>query len=58
MIAFAAYLIVGGLHELSEAGGGEALEIAGPLAALAFAGICGWLYVRGSRAPQVARQHA
>ncbi len=58
VIAFAAYLIVGGLHELAEAGGGDALEIAGPLAALTFAGVCGWLYVRGSRAPQVARQHA
>jgi high-affinity iron transporter len=51
VIAFAAYLIVGGLHELAEAGGGDALEIAGPLAALAFAGVCGWLYVRGPRAP-------
>jgi len=58
VIAFAAYLIVGGLHELAEAGGGDALEIAGPLAALLFASVCGWLYVRGSRAPQVARQHA
>lgn len=51
VIAFAAYLIVGGLHELGEAGGGEALELAGPLAALAFAGVGGWLYLRGSRAP-------
>lgn len=51
VIAFAAYLIVGGLHELGEASGGEALEIAGPLAALVFAGTCGWLYLRGSRAP-------
>ncbi len=58
VIAFAAYLIVGGLHELAEAGGGEALELAGPLLALLFAGVCGWLYVRGSRAPAPARQGA
>jgi high-affinity iron transporter len=52
VIAFAAYLVVGGLHELGEAGGGEVLEVAGPVAAVLFAGIVGWLYVRGSRAPQ------
>lgn len=51
VIAFAAYLIVGGVHELAEASGGEALDVIGPLAALGFAGVCGWLYVRGSRAP-------
>jgi high-affinity iron transporter len=51
VIAFAAYLLIGALHEFGEAGAGEAFEIAGPLAALAFAGVCGWLYVRGSRAP-------
>jgi high-affinity iron transporter len=49
VIAFAAYLVVGGLHEFGEAGGGEALEVAGPLAAVVFALVCGWLYVRGSR---------
>jgi len=54
VIAFAAYLLVGALHELGEAGGGEPLEIAGPIAALVFAGVCGWLYVRGSRAPAAA----
>jgi len=58
VIAFAAYLIVGGLHELAEAGGGEALELAGPLAALAFAGACGWLFVRGARMPAPQRQAA
>jgi len=51
VIAFAAYLIVGGVHELAEAGGGEALDVLGPLGALVFAGTCGWLYVRGTRAP-------
>ena len=49
VIGFAAYLLVGGLHELGEAGGGEALEVAGPIAAVVFAVTCGWLYVRGSR---------
>jgi high-affinity iron transporter len=33
VIAFAAYLIMGGLHEFGEAGGGEAFEIAGPILA-------------------------
>ena len=49
VIAFAAYLLVGALHEFAEAGAGQALEVAGPLAAIVFAGVCGWLYVRGSR---------
>jgi high-affinity iron transporter len=48
VIAFAAYLIVGGLHELGEAGGGEAAEVGGPILGVAFALACGWLYVRGS----------
>jgi high-affinity iron transporter len=50
VIAFAAYLLVGGLHEFGEAGGGEALEVAGPIAAAVFALSCGWFYVRGARA--------
>src|SRR3954470_3350916 len=33
VIAFAAYLIIGGLHEFGEAGGGELLETAGPIVA-------------------------
>jgi high-affinity iron transporter len=33
VIGFAAYLILGGLHEFGEAGGGEAFEIAAPIAA-------------------------
>ena len=33
VIGFAAYLIMGGLHELGEAGGGEFLEAIGPIAA-------------------------
>jgi high-affinity iron transporter len=49
VIAFAAYLLVGALHEFGEAGGGEALEVAGPIVALVFALVCGWLYVRQPR---------
>jgi high-affinity iron transporter len=49
VIAFAAYLFVGGLHELGEAGGGELLEAAGPVVGVLFALVCGWLYVRGAR---------
>jgi high-affinity iron transporter len=48
VIALGAYLLYGGLHELGEAGGGEALEIAGAVAALLFAGGFGWLYLRGT----------
>ena len=33
VIAFAAYLIMGGLHEFGEAGGGEFFEMAGPILA-------------------------
>lgn len=33
VIAFAAYLIMGGLHEFGEAGAGDAFEIAGPIVA-------------------------
>jgi high-affinity iron transporter len=33
VIGFAAYLIMGGLHELGEAGGGELLEASGPIMA-------------------------
>jgi high-affinity iron transporter len=33
VIGFAAYLIIGGLHEFGEAGGGEGFEVAGPILA-------------------------
>ena len=49
VIAFAAYLIAGGVGEFGEALGAEAFEVAGPASALVFAVVCGWLYVRGSR---------
>ena len=47
VIAFAAYLLAGGLHELGEAGGGEAAEVAGPILGILFALACGWMYVGG-----------
>jgi high-affinity iron transporter len=55
VVAFAAYLVAGGLHEFGEAGGGEAFEVAGPVVAVMFALVCGGLYVRGSRPPAAAR---
>ena len=48
VIGLGAYLLHGGLHELGEAGGGEALEVAAPVAALLFAVGFGWMYVRGT----------
>jgi high-affinity iron transporter len=50
VIALGAYLLYGGLHELGEAGGGEALEVAGPVLAVLFAAGFGWLYLRDARA--------
>jgi high-affinity iron transporter len=48
VIALGAYLLFAGLHELAEAGAGEALEVIGPVAAGLFAGGFGWLYLRGT----------
>jgi high-affinity iron transporter len=48
VIAFAAYLVFGGVHEFGEAAGSEALEIAAPLAALLYGGGFAWLYLRDS----------
>jgi high-affinity iron transporter len=56
VIVFAAYLLYGALHELGEAGGGEALEVAGPIAAIAFAIGVGILYTRPTRRPRRAEQ--
>jgi high-affinity iron transporter len=36
VIGFAAYLIVGGMHEFAEAGGGEALDVIGPIAGIGY----------------------
>src|SRR4051794_25943148 len=46
VIGFAAYLIAGGFHELGEAGGGEALEMAGPVPAGLFGPRPGTVYPR------------
>jgi high-affinity iron transporter len=48
VIAFAAYLIFGGVHEFGEATGSELLEMAAPLAALLYGGGFAWLYLRDS----------
>ncbi|MFL5907421.1 MAG: FTR1 family protein [Solirubrobacterales bacterium] len=48
VIAFAAYLIFGGIHELAEASGSELLEMAAPLGALLYGGGFAWLYLRDS----------
>jgi high-affinity iron transporter len=49
VIAFAAYLIYGGIHELGEAAGSEPLEMAGPFAALLYGAGFALLYLRDSR---------
>jgi high-affinity iron transporter len=48
VIAFAAYLIYGGVHEFGEATGSELLEMAAPIAAVLYGGGFAWLYLRDS----------
>jgi high-affinity iron transporter len=48
VIAFAAYLILAGLHEFAEASGSELLEVAAPLAALLYGCSLAWIYLRES----------
>src|SRR3954452_9513999 len=53
VIGFAAYLIAGGLHELGEAGGGEAPELAGPIVAVLYGIGLATFYLRSNPpAPQ------
>src|SRR4051794_35151147 len=53
VIGFAAYLIAGGFHELGEAGGGEALEMAGPIVAVLYGIGLATFYLRSNPpAPQ------
>lgn len=52
VIGFAAWLIAGGLHELGEAAESEALEGAGPIAAIVYAIGFTVMYLRGIRAPK------
>jgi high-affinity iron transporter len=55
IIAFAAFLIYSGIHELGEVAGSEALELAGPLAALLYGAGLATLYVRDARRPVASR---
>src|SRR3954453_3986490 len=48
VIGFAAYLIAGGFHELGEAGGGEAVELAGPILALLYGVGIATFYLRST----------
>src|SRR4051794_4377627 len=53
VIAFAAYLIAGGMHELAEAGSGEALNVVGPVLALLYGIGLATFYLRSNPpAPQ------
>ena len=55
VIAFAAYLLYSGVHELGELVENEALELAAPLAALAYGAGFAVLYVRDARRPRPAQ---
>ena len=57
VIAFAAYLLVGSLHEFGEASRSEALELGGPVLAAVFAVVFGWLYFRSARPAPGARRN-
>jgi high-affinity iron transporter len=46
VIAFAAYLIYGGLHELGEATESEALEVIAPVAGVLYGCSLAWVYLR------------
>src|SRR5436190_2435704 len=52
VIAFAAFLIFGGIHEFGEVTGSETLEVAAILAALAYGGGFAALYLRDARRPR------
>lgn len=52
VIAFAAYLLYSGVHELGELAESEALELAAPLTALAYGAGFAALYFRDSRRPR------
>src|ERR671937_483595 len=55
IIAFAAFLIFSGVHELGEVTGSGSLELAGPLAALLYGAGFATLYVRDARRPAASR---
>jgi high-affinity iron transporter len=56
VIGLAAYLLFNGIHDLGEAGAGEALELAAPLAAVLYGGGFAWLFLRGLREPAAKRE--
>lgn len=58
VIAFAAWLILRGLHELGEAAGSEVLEAAGPIAAVLYAAGFTFIYLRGLHGPREQRPSA
>ncbi len=51
VIVFAAWLIYNGLHEFGEVAESEAIELAGPIAALLYAVGLTWIYLRGLSSP-------
>ncbi len=59
LLAFGTYLMWRGVAELGELGaGGEAGELAGPVAAVLYAAVVTWLLVRGRRAASPGRAAA
>lgn len=52
VIAFAAFLIFGGVHEFGEVAGSEALEVMAPLAAALYGAGFALLYLRDARRPR------
>ena len=52
LVVFAAYLLFGAVGELGEIFGGEAFEVLGPLVAVVYVAIAGWLYLRPRRPAQ------
>lgn len=48
VIAFAAYLVYGGIHEFSQASGSELLEVAAPVAGVLYGCSLAWIYLRDS----------
>jgi high-affinity iron transporter len=58
VIVFAAYLLASGLRELGEAGAGEAGEIGGVVAGIAYAVGFGWLYIRATQQANRERRAA
>jgi high-affinity iron transporter len=56
VIAFAAYLVYGGVHELGEAAGSELLEAVAPIAAVLYGCTLAWVYLRDSLRAWLGRE--